>query len=355
MNAKNYIDLLQKREFVNTTKHGDDSDDKEEKVKFHLLCAKISEIFPDYLNDESFGGNKKYIRIVGLHKGHAMRYPYAVRYINPYLIERLKYHYDNEEKDDGEIRFEDVIDEYVMDKNVADDLQYFDKLIHDKTIRVNKIYDINSSEFVYKINKTKFAIDIEGYDNFKAHLKNIKEWETGCNTHEQIRQLFHCNMIINDCLYCTMTNRTHGNICNIFKHFKNLKEFDTLTVDVGINDYIPTTIYKINSKYYDYETYLKKYAPYLIRWTAENDYYVLNRNYEYIGLNTKAIAGDTNGDIYIFRAGTEPWRGKMHMIAMTTEYEKTIKEHVKENGLQKWLNPNEFTQNILSLKYDINL
>ena len=39
----------------------DDKDEEQENIiKFNLLCEKICKIFPDYKNDESFGGNKKY-------------------------------------------------------------------------------------------------------------------------------------------------------------------------------------------------------------------------------------------------------------------------------------------------------
>jgi len=130
---------------------------------------------------------------------------------------------------------------------------------------------------------------------------------------------------------------------NIFKIFKNLKDFDNFRIDVGIDNYIMTTIYKINSKFYDYKTYLRKYTPYVIRWNTENNYYILNRDYEYIGMNTKSIE-ELNSEA-LFNDGTKPWEEEQHLIKMLNNYEKII----KEKELKECLNKNEFTQNILSL------
>lgn len=303
----------------------------EEKVKLNLLCEKISKIFPDYKNDESFGGNKKYIKF------NMINQQYSVCYINPFLMDNLHYYYENQGKS---IFDEYIIIQYDINNNVADRLQYFNKLISKKTINIDKIYDINSSNFIDKINKTKLNLKIENYNEFNLCTSNIKIY---CKISEKLRQMFHCNMIINKCLYSVMVKEDDNYV--IFKKFKNLKDFDYFRVDIGNEYYIITKIYKINSKFYDYKTYLRKYTPYLIRWNKENNYYILNRDHEYIGLNVKYIEYDKKGECYLFNDGNVPFENNQHLIKMRNKYEKII----KEKELNECLNKNEFTQNIIHL------
>jgi hypothetical protein len=305
--------------------------DDDEKLK--LVCEKIGEIFPDYKNDESFGGSKKYIKL------KLINGEYVINYINPYLIDDHDNYYEN----DCEESFDEyIILEHNINKNVADRLQYFNNLISKKVIIIDKLYDMNSSEFIDKINKTKFNITIENYDDFKTHhLTDIKSFY--CAIEEKIRQLFYCNMFINSDLYSTMVKEDEN--YDIYKKFKRLNDFDSFRIDIGIHDYNIITLYKINSKWYDYKTYLRKYTPYLIRWDVENNYYILNRDYEYIGLNKKYIEYEEKGQTYLFNDGTKPWDEKQYLIKMCNKYKKII----KENSLKISLNSNTFTKNIISL------
>lgn len=177
----------------------------DEKTKFNLLCKKISKIFPDYKNDVSFGGNKKYIKISSIGN------EYIVYYITPILMDQLQYYYDND--NESETIFNDIIiNQYKIHTYVADQLQYFNNLINKKIIYLNKPYDINSNDFITKINKTKFNIIIENYDDVKPHLSSIN---IDCEIVEKIRQLFHCNILINDELYSTIVKE--DDFDNIFK------------------------------------------------------------------------------------------------------------------------------------------
>ena len=99
------------------------------------------------------------------------------------------------------------------------------------------------------------------------HLSKVK---FNCIILEKIRHLFYCNMIINNILYSTMVKEDEND--NIYKKINNLKDFKYIRIDIGIDDYNLITIYKINSKFYDYKTSLRKYIPYLIRWNTNNDY-----------------------------------------------------------------------------------
>lgn len=292
--------------------------DEEIKIEFDLLCEKICKIFPDYKNDESFGGKKKYIKISIIND------KYNVSYIIPDLIEKL--HED--------ISFNNYIDRYEINKNVADELQYFNNIIN-KNLRVEKIYDINSIEFITKINKTKLNIKIENYEGFKSHLPKYRFY----GEIEKITNLFQCNIIINDCLYSTLVKEDD----DIFKKFENLKDFDDFRLDVGIQNYKIIKLYKINSKYYDYETFLRKYTPYVIRWDINNNYYIVNRDYEYIRLNTKSM--DYVGQAYLFNDGNKPWNNKKYYIRFLKEYKKII----NNNFLKKCLNMHNSVKIILKL------
>lgn len=318
-------------EIINDEEENDDKDEEQENnIKFNLLCEKICKIFPDYKNDESFGGNKKYIKISIIDN------EYVVYYINPKLMDYLHYYYENE----CETMFYDyIINQYEIDKNVAQVLQYFNHLINKKLVCLDKIYDIHSTDFITKINKTKFYINIENYDDFQIHLTNNKFY---CKITEKIRQLFHCNTIVNTSLYSTMDE---VGTCNIFKNLKNLKDCDYLRIDVGIEDYYMITLYKINSKYYDYETFLRKYIPYVIRWDINNNYYIVNRDYEYIGLNNKSIDYTREGQSYLFNDRNKPWDNRNDYIRFCNEYKKII----KDNSLKECLNMHNSTATILTL------
>lgn len=302
---------------------------KNEELKFKTVCEKICEIFPDYKNDESFGGSKKYFKI------ELINNEYLIYYINPDLEDEIDDYYEDKYKTAFN---EYIILQHCINDNVADKLQYFDKLISKKTILIDKIYDINSNKFIDKIKKSKFNLIIENYDEFETYLLDVI-----CNNNnfeEKIRQLFYCNMIINNKLYSTIVKEYDDDNYDIYK----LKDFDNFRVDIGIHNYIMKSLYKINLKFYDYE-YLRKYIPYLIRWNTNKDYYILNRDYEYIGLNTKSIEYEKIGEIYLFDDETKPWNKKQYFINMCNEYIKII----TENLLNRCVNSNNFTENILSL------
>jgi hypothetical protein len=335
---KNMIDIIystvkNEKNICDETIYYDNNEDEEEdiKLKNNLMCEKISKIFTDYRNDESFGGNKKYIKISMIDN------EYIVFYINPRLMEHLQDYYENLSETTF---YECIIIQYKIHKNVADQLQYFNNLISKKLVYLDKIYDINSTDFINKINKTKFDIKIENYDEFQIHLTNIKFY---CKITEKIRQLFHCNTIVNDCLYSTIVKEDET--YDIFKKIKNLKDYDNFRIDVGIQDYIVITLYKINSKYYDYKTFLRKYIPYVIRWDINNNYYIVNRDYEYIGLNSKSIDYTRQCEAYLFNDVNKPWDNMNNYIRFCNEYKKII----KENSLKECLNMHNSTTTILTL------
>jgi len=303
---------------------------KKETNKSKLLYEEIGKVFNDYKNDESFAGKKKYIKITKVGN------KYIVYYINPIL------NHNSEVYD-----YNDLICEYEININVADELQYFNKLISKKIVCLDKIYDINSSSFIDKINKEKLTITVENYDDFKTHLINIKNIELEYfKIIDNIRQLFHCNTIINDSLYCTMC--VEDTKYNIFKKFKTLKDFDSIRIDVGREDYILITLYKIHSKYYDYKTFLRKYMPYCIMWDINKNYYIINRDHEFIGHKTNREASDfmRTDCKYLFNDGTVPL-DKENYIIFYDKYNNTV----KENLLKECLNMHDNSFRIINRLY----
>jgi hypothetical protein len=132
------------------------------------------------------------------------------------------------------------------------------------------------------------------------------------------------------------------------KKFKNLKDFDSIHIDIGIEDYIPITLYKIHSKYYDYITFLRKYMPYCIVWDINKNYYIINRDYEFIGLKTnrKAIDFMRTDCIYLFNDGNEPLDKKNYII-FYDKYNNTIKDKL----LKECLNMHENSFRIINRLY----
>jgi len=302
-----------------------EEEENEEEEKLKSVYEKICKIFPDYKNDESFGGIKKYIKL------DVIDDEYIIYYMEPKVMNIVQNHYDKYVD-----VYQNIISQYHIDKH--DDLHNLNYLINNKqTLCIGKIYDINSIAFIDKINKPKFNINIENFNEFKLQVPSILPY---CDVvEEKIRQLFYHNMIINYELYVTMMDTRKEDVNFNINKIKR-KDYAILSIFVRNR---PMTIIKINSKYYDYVTYCRKYIPYVIRTTTENDYYVVNRDYEYIGLNTKCM--EYIKGYWLFNDETKPWDEKQYVIQMINKYKQTI----KENNLNKCLNINKFTEDILSL------
>ena len=90
---------------------------------------------------------------------------------------------------------------------------------------------------------------------------------------------------------------------------------------------------------------MRKYTPYVIHWDDDNNYYIINRDYEYIGLNSKSINYEHKGSQYLFNDGNKPWNSKNDYIRYRNEYKKII----KENSLNECLNMHNSTKTILTL------
>lgn len=312
---------------------------------FKIVCNKINNIFPDHQQDLSFGGTKKFIKI------NLIDDEYFVYYINP-QVKSLIYSEDGDTYIGKEF-YDDLTEEECIYKDysiicedrirfaLGEEKNYFDMLIREKIIIPNTIYDLYSKRFVKKLLTTKMKINIDNYADFINTHKIIIETDI----YEKIWKILCYNLVINDKIYASIDT-------DIFEKLKKIKDFDNITIDIGLMfDNINKTnttlieLYKINKKYYDYESFLRKYIPYVIRWDINNNYYIVNRDYEYIGLNSKSIDYTSKGQAYLFNDGNKPWDNRNNYIRFCNEYNKII----KENSLKECLNTHNSTATILTL------
>ena len=82
-----------------------------------------------------------------------------------------------------------------------------------------------------------------------------------------------------------------------------------------------------------YYSFLRKYIPYNIRYDDNENFYLLNRDYEYIGLNIKYIKYDCKGSIYLYNDCLSMY--KDNFIEMCNKYLNFI----KINPSKKCINP----------------
>ena len=312
---------------------------------FKFVYNKINNIFPDCLQDLSFGGTKKFIKI------NLIDDEYFIYYINPQLKSLIyseegdiyigKEYYENFTEEELIYKDYNIICENSIKFAWNEEKNYFNLLLKEQIIIPDKIYDLQSKGFIKKLSTNKMKINIENYEDF-INTHNI------LNDHEiydKIYKILCYNLVINQKIYASIDT-------DVFEKLKKIKDFDNIYIDIGmmldnrnITDEKLITLHKINKKYYDYKSFLRKYTPYLIRWDINNNYYFINRDYQYIGLNTKYIEFIIGGEAYLFNDGNKPWDNKTDYIRFCNEYKKII----KENSLKKCLNMYNSIITILTL------
>jgi hypothetical protein len=300
---------------------------------FKIVCKNIQYTFPNYTEDITFGGNKKLI-IIKLIDGN-----YNLYYINPDL---KSYVFTL----DGDIYDNDYAMVICEDQIIFDweaECYAFNRLLDKQIIKIDTIYDLKSKSFVDQILKTKLKINIENYHNFKTTNEIYPYIPYQAYQDYKRIELFRCNMIINNEIYVSIDEK-------IFTNIKKLKNFEDVNINrccvINKNKLKNTSIhlYKINNKYYDYY-FLRTYTPYCIRWDINKNYYIVNRDYEYINLNCKSIEYEQEGSSYVFNDGNKPWDDKHNFIRFCNEYKRII----NDNSLKECINTNYFTTMILSL------
>ncbi len=281
--------------------------------KDEIDIDEIKEEFENYKEDIEFGGTKKLIKI----------------YINQHHIG------DNVERDDYIINFKYIyykeLEEYNLYIDNINDypFNYIKKIIDNKIIQNGNIYDLNNNIFQKKINQYKKIYNNVIFSN-ETNDKIIKNQQYFDSLEKNtIEYLFKIDCLINDIPCCSYYNKHSFSFYPCFSH----NEF---------------TIYKLNEKYYDY-LYLRKYIPYCIEFNKiTKNYYVINRDYEYIGYNNikclKDIENNINENqndwgwtrIYLFDDGNKPWINKINF----KNYLKKYNEEKINNSLNILKNNN---------------
>jgi hypothetical protein len=312
---------------------------------FKIVCNKINNIFPDHQQDLSFGGTKKFIKI------NLIDNQYFVYYINPQLKSLIysedgdtymgKDFYDNLTEEELIYKDYNIICEDSIKFAWNEEKNYFNLLVNEQIIIPNKIYDLQSKGFIKKLSTNKMKINIDNYADFiNTHNILIDE-----NIYNKIYRILCYNLVINEKIYASIDT-------DVFEKAKKIKDFDNICIDIGMmldNRNITNgkliTLHKINKKYYDYKTFLRKYIPYVIRWDINNNYYIVNRDYEYIGLNSKSIDYTKGGEAHLFNDGNKPWDNRNYYIRFCNEYKKIV----NDNSLKECLNMHNSVKTILTL------
>jgi len=305
---------------------------------FKLVCEKINIIFPNYLEDSSFGGEKKFIKI------NLIDNEYHVCYINPELksltysengdVKICKDYYDLTEQELMHINF-NIICEDRINFAFNEELNYFHMLVEKQFIIPNEIYDLQSNSFTRKISKTKMNIPIQNYNDFINTHNMVDE----NSIYNRIHKLLCYNFAINDKIYASINTEEYEKKVKI-------KNFGQLYVNIGMmRDPNMITLHKINKKYYDYKSFFRKYTPYRIQRDDNNNYYIINRDYKYIGLNGEPIKFKCIGEYYLFNDGSKPWENRADYIQFCNKYNKIVRDH----SLKDCLNMHNSTITILTL------
>lgn len=247
------------------------------------------------MEDENFGGTKKLI------KYFISQVDYKSYYFRVKKIE-------NKEIDDEEI--------YIFD---IDDPSYnnIKKIINNKIIKHNKIYDLNDGSFLNKLKKymnTYCCVIL-------SHETIMKMKNEGYD--DDMR--FICEM--ND-------NNTLEFIKNNFLRFEFILSRHELR------------LHRIFGTLYDY-CYLRKYIPYCIDYSNKT-YYIINRDYKYIGSEQKAIINDNQFEReYLFNDGSTCWTRNEKINNECIK--KIIEKYMEIINNRKCLNPDENTNKLMSL------
>lgn len=219
---KSFIDIINEHKNKLKSNRINEDEDFDEKIKTEFI---------NYYEDEEFGGNKQLLKFI----------------INNKTIE-IKY----------------IENKFLCKKIINDDFMeiYIEKLISNQIIENNKIYDFNDEIFINKLNKYKKKLNIKLLQNYK--------FDIGEYIGSKINYYIYNNSIIND-FCCSELKDNH--------YLLSINDVDTIySKDIHI------FIKKIKNNYYEID-YIRKYIPYQIEQNSINEYYLLNRDYEYIGIN----------------------------------------------------------------------
>lgn len=237
--------------------------------------------FPNYKDDESFGGKQKLIKVIIDKREIQNNYNLSVYYI------------DNDKCLEYEKRF----------ISTEHESWYYNKLIKKKIIENNTIYNLNDKKFQKMLNhnKNKFKIHSEYNSYFKKKYDNYKN-----KNYSSIIDIILENCILNDEIYCDSCSPKCCNKYAINTKF-NIEEYGN-SCDSCYSNNNTISIINIDNILYDY-VLLRKYTPYYISYT-NNEYIIYNRQYKIIDgndIDTKLVEGSYDYE-YLYNDSSNPIR-----------------------------------------------
>lgn len=171
---------------------------------FKIVCDKINNVFPDYKQDLSFGGTKKFIKISLIDE------QYFVYYINPQLKSLTyaedgdvyigKQYYENFTEEELIYKDYNIICEDRIKFAWNEEKNYFNLLVNEQIIIPNKIYDLQSKGFIKKLSTNKMKINIDNYVDF-VNTHNIL---IDTEIYNKIYKILCYNLVINEKIYASI-------------------------------------------------------------------------------------------------------------------------------------------------------
>lgn len=269
--------------------HNEDVDYDEDKPHIEI-DDEVEEQFPNYCDDETFGGTKKLIKI----------------YIE---VDKIIIKYIDCDDLDTKIIFYDVKEVKIRRNTWNNDYwkyqdSYYDKIIKHKVIENNKIYDLNDNKFVQRLDKHKHTVKLHYSDKLEYITDKYKLHFN--EKHNLIDFYIGCNAILNDAIYCGLIEYKgcKNVICYIdfISQDYFMKDPDRIQGNTHVN--LQIHIKTINGFGFDYD-YLKKYTPYCIN-INDDEYYMLNRDYKGITTDDAYTIMDYK-QFHLHKGGECPW------------------------------------------------
>jgi hypothetical protein len=260
----------------------------EEKIKEEINKKKIFDIikneFNDFKHDESFGGINKYYKIKFIDGEYFFYYLdiNAEKNILNFLIEFNEIYemYENNEINKDNL-WNDILHNFinceVISKNLIcdieqreyDEYKLFFNTIDRNGLKLNKVYDINSREY---IDSKKEKIYFENYKVFKDFI-NLNFNSFFCKYYCKILSILTSNIIINDDVYgyCDTKNITKikgfdGDFDNIFKEIRHSGLDDNKVINIGFY----TSCYSFDKEKLQFSQYIRVLK-------INNQYYATSR------------------------------------------------------------------------------
>lgn len=257
----NYIDM--RDDIYNYIKASDE--DIIEDIENEEEANEIKEIFPNYKDDESFGGTKKLIKISFEHN-----------ILHNRIYNRIYTYYINDEKEIDEI----FLQTDWFQKDDYDNSDYISKLLKNNVIQDGMIYDFNDSRFIKKLNKHKDKINITYTDeNIIDMISKFKTLDQN-NIVFKIDRMLYNNCLLHEEIYCDYINNTlHIDFIIPYDNSLQMSDANERIIKKQID------VIKFNNITYDY-LFLRKYTPYCIE-LKDDKYYFYNRDYQIIDKNEK--------------------------------------------------------------------